>query len=147
MGDSRATHDFAAARRETVSAIPEYFNLFNSLMSPYMTDFSKVGAAQGSALAQDFRAALGRLGASSTGVGAVAGVLGNSLISNTAAQSRMNYLQLLMQNVMQAQGNALQAGQGGKKPGSLGQDMLMGAFGGGIQAASQWAGAKQKPGG
>lgn len=136
MGDSRATHDFAGARREALTTLPEYASVLNQIMSPYMTDFSKVGASQGSAMAQDFRAALGRLGASSTGVGAVAGVLGNSLISNTAAQGRMNYLTLLMQHVMQAQGNALQAGVGGKKPGSLGQDMLMGAVQGGIQAGA-----------
>lgn len=79
-------------------------------------------------MAQDFRAALGRLGASSTGVGSVAGVLGNSLVSNQASQARMQFAQLLLQGTMGLQGQALGAGGPGSKQAPLGQSFLQNLF-------------------
>lgn len=134
----QATTDFAGARREVLTSMPMYWNMIQQMAAPFQADFSRMGASQGSAMAQDFRAALGRLGASGTGVGGVAQVLGNTLVSSTAAAQRMKLFELIMNNTMQLQGGALAAGGPGAKRPGFGESLLTNFLGSAGAIASPW---------
>lgn len=110
----QATHDFAAARREAVVAMPEYFNLLQSLGMPQLNLAMNQASLQGAGIGQDVASALGALGGTSTGAGALTRSMAQGASYGLQSQLRLNFMQGIMSNALNMLATNLQAGMNGK---------------------------------